>query len=213
MNQSRAARFWVGLCSVAMVAAPLFQAIGMSARPRSASVEWVLANPGANLLYIVAELLAGLFYIPAFAGLVRLIGDRSRWLGYIGGLLALLGVIGFTMLNTLLLGHHILIQGGEAGIAAATALEGSLTVGIAMLLFLPGMVLGLLLLSIGVWRDQRALRPAVGIVWLFIALDMAAPPQVLGFDLPHFVLLVGLGWIALRSGAQQGQAMGAPVQA
>ncbi len=209
MNQSRSARFWNRFCSVAMVLAPLMQAVGMSVRPRSADLAWTLANPGADLIYGVTGIVAALLYFPAYFGLVRLLSDRNRWFGYIGGLLALVGSVGFTMLGTLILASNNLLLGfGEPGKAAAQALRQIPLVGPIYMMFLGGMVLGMIVLTVGIFREHRTLRFPVGIIWAFVAYDMTAPAPILHLDLAHVLLAIGMGWIGIAGPSPSAQAEG-----
>lgn len=198
MNTNRLNRLWTGLCTFGMIAAPLLQSVAMAARPRGVSEAWAVANPGANLLYGLLELIAGLLYIPAFIGLARLIGQRRWLLGFIGSIFGVIGAFGFTMLNTLILvSHGFATTGGAQGLELVKTLQQSAVAGVALLLFLPGMMLGMLLLTIGVFREFKGLRVPAGIVFAFLLADLAAPPQILHLDLPHIILTVGLAWIGV----------------
>ena len=193
----------VGLC---LIIAPLLLLLGDIIHPAGAEGAAGLLNimaehPGRVETASLLTIFSSVFFVPALVGLLYLIRDRGVVLGHIGVGLALIGIVGHAVwagFQVVLLGF---IQSGVDREQLSAILGGGpLNVGfvIVMLMFLGGFFLGLILLSISLWRSRVApLWVAAciiaAIVWFFTPLGTIMPGEIGGA-----LVLIGLGWIGLK---------------
>lgn len=147
-------------------------------------------------------LLAAVLFVPAVVGMVHLTRDRGVVLGHVGGALALLGAVGYACHQMLfvVLGEMARMEGQrEAVISVGKQLDSSATIGIiAMLMFLLSLSLGLILLTIGLYRAR------IVPIWVPICIVLSILPAFVPVDSDYpgyaaFVLLaVGLGAVGVK---------------
>jgi hypothetical protein len=149
----------------------------------------------ANLLALLTQVLLA----PALLGLLHLLKGRGVVLGHIGGGLALAGVFGYV---GVLATEFVLLQMAEGDrqemIALAERVYGSVGFGIFLLMFLFGLLLGLIILSVALWRARIAPIWAAACIALASVLDLVASTSTVAVVLAWTLLLAGLGWIGLK---------------
>lgn len=142
-------------------------------------------------------LLAAILFVPAVVGMVHLLKGRGVILGHVGGALAIIGAVGYACHQMLfvVMGEMARMEGQqEAVISVSKQLDSSVIIGIiAMLMFLLSLSLGLILLTIGLYR--AGIAPIWAPVCVFLSILPAFVP--LDSDYPGYaafaLLAVGLG--------------------
>lgn len=158
-----------GLC---LIAAPLALGLALLLHPgegEAGVVQSIADNPGlieaASLLIILSSVL----FVPALMGILSLVRGRGVALVHIGVGLMLIGVIGHAVWTTFQLVMAALLQSnlGQSQLAAAVEGGGPPPIGlmVALVMFLGGFFLGLLVLAAGLWRSHTVPKwVAVGLV-------------------------------------------------
>lgn len=178
--------------------------------------EWIAPEPGgereaSDVLAAIAEhpgryeaaiflgILAAILLIPALAGLALTIRGRGVLLARLGGMLGVIGAVGFACQNAINIGFLELTAPdgeGEGMVALYEQVRGSAAGLVIELLFIGGLLLGLVLLAAAVWRSAFAPRGAAILILTFIVLDMVLSGQMKGLDVAvHLILAAGLGWV------------------
>ena len=191
------------LAGLALIAAPL---VGFGAAimyPRmtddpNADLTIIASNPDRFLIANLLLLLMQVLLIPAFLGLIHLLRDRSAILGHIGGGLALLGTLGHTAFIGLGLTQLPLATYADRAVVLAVyeQVGRSPVFVILMLAFLIPFFLGILLLSIGLWRARVVPSLVPAFLVLAIVMDFLGP-RAIGFLIASLLFLAGLGWIGV----------------
>jgi hypothetical protein len=141
------------------------------------------------------------FWMASIAVYVLLGRSRSPRLAWTGGALL---VVGFTMLAanigteimTTFLTRQTTITPAEAAQATRTLTSPSATV--MNLLFLIGVVLGIPLTAVSLWRSRAVPRTAAALLVLFLALDLAGESAFAGLSvLAHVIAVIPASWIAV----------------
>ncbi len=152
--------------------------------------------PGLSLASVLAGTLAVPFLLVGLQGVAARLRDAAPRTARAGGLLTLVGTLGFFGLHVLLLANLAAV---DADRAAATAvldhLRESPLVGLVVVLpFLVGMFGGVLTLAVGLLRTRVVPRWAA-VLWLvFLPLDLAVG-QATAVD-PHWLFVLGAVGIA-----------------
>jgi hypothetical protein len=149
-----------------------------------------------------ALLLLGIpFWIASVAVYVMLGRSRSPRLAWTGGVLL---VVGFTMLAanlgteimTSFLARRATITPAEA--AQATQTLASLPATVMNLLFVIGVVLGIPLTAVSLWRSRAVPRTTAALLVAFLALDLAGETaSSLLSVIAHVVAVIPASWIAV----------------
>jgi hypothetical protein len=159
----------------------------------------IAAHPGRYEAAMLLGILAAILLIPALAGLALAIRDRSVLLAWFGGILGVIGAVGFACQNAISLGFLELAAAEGERARMVTLYEGvrGSTAGLVIeLLFIGGLFLGLILLAAAVWRSALAPRAAAILILMFLVLDMVLAGQMKLLDVVvHLVLAAGLGWV------------------
>ncbi len=178
--------------------------------------EWIAPEPGgereaSDVLAAIADhpgryeaamllgILAAILLIPALAGLALTIRDRGVLLAWLGGMFGVIGAVGFACQNTINIGFlELATADGERArmVALYEGVRGSTAGLVIELLFIGGLLLGLVLLAAAVWRSGLAPRAAAILILTFVVLDMMLSGQMRLLDVAvHLVLAAGLGWV------------------
>ncbi len=200
-------RTLAGLC---LIAAPL--AFGGSdvirlsieggAEEGSEQFAAIAANSGPWQLATILNMAGVVLFVPAIFGLMHLMRARSTVLSHVGGGLALIGFLGWAAHNTRYYGFM--------GAASTSEIERGEMVRfirhwmatpdtiVYVLMFLVGSLLGMLLLSIGLYRARVTYRWAAALFALGAALYVVnsftpASESMLAVGVLHALLAVGLG--------------------
>ena len=141
------------------------------------------------------------FWIASIAVYVLLGRNHSPRLAWTGGALL---VVGFTMLAanlgteimTSFLARQATITPAQA--AQATRTLASLPATVMNLLFLIGVVLGIPLTAVSLWRSRAVPRTAAALLVAFLALDLAGESTISTLSvIAHVVAVIPAGWIAV----------------
>ncbi|MGI8457651.1 MAG: hypothetical protein ACR2LI_06030 [Propionibacteriaceae bacterium] len=141
------------------------------------------------------------FWIASVAVYVLLGRSRSPRLAWTGGALL---VVGFTMLAANL-GTEIMTSflARQATIAPAQAAEATRTLAslpatVMNLLFLIGVVVGIPLTAVSLWRSRAVPRTAAALLVVFLALDLAGESTIAALSvIAHVIAVIPAGWIAI----------------
>jgi len=202
-------RTLAGLCLIAAPLVILIQEwiapeIGGEGEARDV-LATIAENPGRYQAAAFLGLLAAILLIPALLGLVRLLSRGKVVLGHVGGALALIGAVGFACNNVFNFLYLQMVEGGaDLGemIALRERVKGSVGLLTIELMFAGGLLLGLVLLAIALWRGRVAPRWASVLIVVFVVADFFLSGNGKVFDLiVHALLVVGLGgfgWSILR---------------
>lgn len=194
-------RTLAGLCLIAAPAAGL--AATVVAPPAALDIgERLTIVAEHSSRFLASNLLAVLmqiFLVPALLGLLHLLKGRGVVLGHIGGGLALAGVFGYM---GVLATEFVLLEMAEGGrremIALAERVYGSVGFGIFLLMFLFGLLLGLIILAVALWRARVVPVWAAACIVLASVLDFVASTSSVAVVLAWILLLIGLGWTGLK---------------
>jgi hypothetical protein len=141
------------------------------------------------------------FWIASIAVYVLLGRSRSPRLAWTGGALL---VVGFTMLAanigteimTTFLARQATITPAQAAQATRTLTSPSATV--MNLLFLIGVVLGIPLTAVSLWRSRAVPRTAAALLVAFLALDLAGESTFSALSvMAHVIAVIPAAWIAV----------------
>jgi len=149
----------------------------------------------ANLLAVLLQILL----VPALLGLLHLLKGRGVVLGHIGGGLALAGVFGYM---GVLATEFVVLQMAQGDrremISLAERVYGSVGFAVFLMMFLFGLLLGLIVLSVALWRARIAPIWAAACIALASVLDLVASTSTVAVVLAWILLLAGLGWIGSK---------------
>jgi hypothetical protein len=158
-------------------------------------LQWIAANPDRANVAKTFDLLATPFLLGTALVYVLLARERSRRLAYAGGILLGCGLVGLTAIQGYETAQFGLAEDGRLDLTTlADAVDDiSIAPAVAMLvLFIPGVLFGLLTLTVALWRSRAVPRGAVALIPAFIVVDIFLQQGVAG----HAISLVGACWIA-----------------
>jgi hypothetical protein len=197
MTQATTAdRLWEKVGGICLIGAPLLVAIGSPFWFSDSTLLWA----GAIQMY------AWLLFIPALLCLARLLQHQAPRLAVVSGTLGIFGSVGGLNFGTF--GAYLWAT-GTAGVDAATVREIQQIADAQLfpILNLPGIFfpISLLVLSIGLFQTRAVPR------WTAILLGIGAISFPLGripdiqvlYHLSDALLLIPLGWIGLRTLAEE----------
>lgn len=166
----------------------------------------IAASPGLWQAAAALNMIGIILFVPAILGLMHLLRERSTVLGHVGGGLALIGFLGWAAHNR---GYY-----GFMGAASTSEIERGQMVGFIehsmmtpntvyyVLMFLVGSLLGMLFLSVGLYRARVTYRWAAALFLLGTVLyDVnsftPASESMLAVGVLHALIAVGLGGTGL----------------
>lgn len=194
-------RTLAGLC---LILAPLLLLVAMLVHGGGGDAGLVRAmaeTPGrvqaGNLLIMLSSVL----FVPALAGLLRLVRGRGVALLHIGVGLALVGVIG----HAVWAGFQIVLLGlAQSGVVDRARMSELISGGppnagfvIVMLAFMIGFFLGLLFLAVGLWRSGAVPRWAAVCLFLIPFSDLVPGGAIVSI-LGPVLGLIGFGAAGLK---------------
>lgn len=193
------------MAGLALILAPLTLMSALAIHPGEGDggfVQTIAENPGRVELSNLLIILSSLLFIPAFAGLLRLVSGRGAVLGHIGVCLAVVGVVG----HAVWAGFQIVLVGlvgsgiGQAQLAAVV--DGGPPPGVGfvaiLLMFLVGFFAGVILLAAGLWRSGAAPKWAVACIAVTPLFDFLPTDNKALFMLGPALAVIGFGAIGLR---------------
>ncbi len=187
----------------ALILAPALEVVESVLSPlvgtsTTADLAAIAAHRDAFAASVLLGLLATILYIPAFLGLAHACLTGSPRLARIGGILAVLSMLGFCGVRML---QAVQLQLVDDGLTRDTAGElidhtGTNPIGLVFLImFLGGTVVGTLALAVSAWRAGLA-KFAAGLLILFPFVDQTLHGH-LGSIVSHVVLLIALIGLAV----------------
>lgn len=149
----------------------------------------------ANVLTIGSIVL----FVPAILLLARVTARRPV-AHYLGGTLAVLGIVGWSGTTALSMADLALATTMEADAAAVAAdrIAAGAGAGIFLALFLFGLFIGLVTLAVGAWRSGVAPAWVPAAVAVAVVLDVLASPNRIAVAVVWLLMTAALGWIGLR---------------
>ena len=192
------------LLCLCLVGAPLAEVIEQLLSPLTggSTADDFAAVSGAPERFaasIAVGMIGTALLLPALLGLARRASDRSPTLGLSAAIVAGVSVLGFAGVRMSQVFELQLATGGLEQADAAREFDaavGSPLGTVVLLAFLGGTVVGVLLLTIALWRSRRAPIGALVLLVLFPFIDFAMPTGI-GTAASHLVLLASFTWICV----------------
>jgi hypothetical protein len=198
---------------VALILAPLFNWAAallttLSTETEAAeTLDQVAAHQTRETLAALSDTFATVFYIGVALTFVHLLTPRApRW-AHISGAMMLAGLAGFAGMHAFEVVQVEMAKSAdrEAMIALWDAIQNSALV-LFVALFIFGMLLGALLMSIGLFATRSVPRVLAALIWVFIAWDAGLSiagieTQVANVIDPHMVIFIAfaaMGVLVLR---------------
>jgi hypothetical protein len=204
LRLSDARNFGRTLTGLALIAGPLFLLIAQVLVPGeetdgAARLARIAENKAVYAVSAVLFLLGSLFLLAASVGLIRLFRASRVTLGQLAGALLLIGSAATVAFYTFgAVEYQMATQADINRAEAAKLLDGqepALAIPI-LVLFVLGIVLGLILLAVAAWRTGILPLPGAAILAAAGILDFFAEGGVIGI-VAFAVTLIGLGWLGL----------------
>lgn len=199
-----------GIC---FVVSAILQTVSLFGPPLAGDVEfldWVIEQPGYTLFFTFNLLAFTILNVPAFVGATHLVRGRGDKLTYVGAITALVGNFFLVILAT-----EALIQRGMATLDRDSMLALLQWIFDTPIYSVPHFLLfllsslGLLLLTIGLFRARRA--PAwliyAGAAHLIAGFLELGPAQAYVQSAVTIALFGGLGWVSLKRPVKAGAAV------
>jgi hypothetical protein len=173
-------RRWVaGISLIGFAAMIVAQDVVGARTPSDAAGQYaaVAAERGGTIVSSVFLLVSSILLVPAVFGVLHLVRERGATLAHIGGALAILGALGHVAVMTYQLALVEMTRVGdrEAMVALIDRLSNSTTVGLVVFPMILAFALGLLILSLALWRARIMQGWAAALVLVAVVLDVAAP--------------------------------------
>jgi hypothetical protein len=204
-------RTLAGLC---LITAPLvfggsdlMRIVVTGGKEGGAQLATIAAKPTLWQAVTLLDLLGIVLFVPAVLGLMHLLRDSSTVLSHVGGGLALIGFLGwachnvafyefFGVASTSEIARGQILQFIGHWVATPSAIAWTL-------MTIVGFLLGMLLLSIGVYRARVVPRWAAGAFFLSMVINILAgfspwSQNIVLLAVVWGLLFVGLGMIGLR---------------
>jgi hypothetical protein len=182
MNVTKTERFRrrvAGISLIGFAAMLLAQDLVGARTPSDAAGQYaaVAAERGGTIVSSMFLLASSIFLVPAVFGILHLIRGRGVTLAHIGGALAILGALGHVAVVTYQLALVEMTRVGdrETMVALIDRLSNSTTVGLIVFPMILAFALGLLTLSIALWRARIVQGWAAALVLVAVILDVGAP--------------------------------------
>lgn len=202
---SRALQVTAGICLIAaglLNGLPQFLVGFLTSGQESFSdqIAWSTSNPILHGLEQTALVVSSLFMPLGLLGIAHVCRFRAPVLTAVATPLVVWGMWGFG--NVLAMGYVSgTVAPGVLGVDVAVRLNDGLlghpgTVATALVPHLLGSLLGLVLLSIAMWRSGSFPRVPVALLILFLVWDFALPPA--GPVDPHLLLVVAWVWLGVH---------------
>lgn len=157
---------------------------------------WIADHPGRAETAKVLDVLAMPFLIGSVVVYVLLGKERSPRQAWIGGVLFGTGLIGLTLIQGWevlaysLVDQEVVNTGKLADVIDGLSSPSAIAV---FALFFSGVLVGLLLTAVSLWRSRAVPRGAVGLLLLFLVVDAFLSRPVEG----HLIGFAAAAWIAL----------------
>ena len=196
---SRIRRVTVG---IVLILAPLVALVGALLGPQftggmEGELAFIAENSNRWLLSNFLNLVGFLLFIPAILGTTHLFRHREVILGHLGAGLAVVGlyfhgaVIGYS-----LVGIPLVESGWENTLAFSEQMYKHLAFTVILMPFLT-FFLGLLLISVAIWRAQAAPLWVPAAIVVGLVSNFAAPREV-SPELMLALFLLSFGWLGVK---------------
>ena len=171
-------------------------------REGSEQLAAIAANSGLWQVATVLNMVGVVLFVPAVLGLMHLLRERSAVLGHLGGGLALIGFLGWAAHNAKYYGFMGAVSTSEINRGEMVRFIEHWVMSpdtiVYVLMFLVGGLLGMLLLSIGLYRARVTYRWAAALFLLGTVLYIVnsftpASENMLAVGVLHALIAVGLG--------------------
>jgi hypothetical protein len=172
----------------AFLAAPSFDTT-------SERLDWIADHPDRAELSKLFDVLAMPFLLGTALVYFLLSRDRSRRLAWAAGIVLALGMVGLTAAQGIETLEFALVTDGRFDLAAVGDLVDNISSPPAIaigVMFLGGVLFGLLLTIVALWRSHAVPRGAVLLIPVFMVTDIALQLPTLA----HAIALIGALWIA-----------------
>jgi hypothetical protein len=161
----------------------------------SERLDWIADHPDRAELSKLFDVLAMPFLLGTALVYFLLSRDRSRRLAWAAGIVLALGMVGLTAAQGIETLEFALVTDGRFDLAAVGDLVDNISSPPAIaigVMFLGGVLFGLLLSIAALWRSRAVPRGAVLLIPVFMVTDIALQLPTLA----HAIALIGAVWIA-----------------
>lgn len=143
----------------------------------------VAAERGGTIASSIFLLVSSILLVPAVFGILHLVRERGVTLAHVGGALAIVGALGHVAVMTYQLALVEMTRAGDrdAMVVLIDRLSNSATVGVIVFPMILAFALGLLTLSVALWRARVVQGWAAALVLLAVILDVGAPEGAPGW--------------------------------
>jgi hypothetical protein len=159
-------------------------------------LRWVAEHPDRANIAKLCDVLAMPFLLGSALVFVLLARERSRRLAYVAGVFLGFGLVGLTIIQGFETMEFGLAQDERVNVTTLAAAVDDVLIppAVAMiLLLLIGGSLGLLSMSVALWRSGAVPRAAAALIALFFVVDFLLQMG----RTAHLIELIGFSWIAL----------------
>lgn len=186
---------------MAMIVAPLLLVASSAlGPPHSASEQLadelphIAANPDRFLAFVLFSLAAQAFLAPAVIGIAHLLRGRRPLLALIGMAVTMLGIFSYAVVHGVQLVQHQMAQASdqEQMTALLWRLQAGIGLKVVFLVFILGLLLGWVILSIGMFATPLVPKAAPVSVLASLILNVATLEL-----LSRFFFLFGLAWLGV----------------
>lgn len=185
-----------------MIVAPLLMlvasALGPSheeSRTLAGPLPSIAASPNRFLAFVLLGLLALGVLVPAVLGVTHVVGTRQPGLAMIGAALLVAGILCSAVVQGIELVQHQMVDEGADRtqmVSLLERLEGGAGLRIVFVVFLVGLMLGWMVMSVGLFRNPSV--PSAVPVLIIASLVVNLAGQELA---SRFLFLAGLGWLGM----------------
>jgi hypothetical protein len=193
-----------GISLIGFAAMILAQDLVGARTPSDAAGQYaaVAAERGGTIASSVFLLVSSILLIPAVFGILHLVRGRGVTLAHIGGALAILGALGHVAVMTYQLALVEMTRAGdrEAMVTLIDRLSNSTTVGVIVFPMILAFALGLLILSLALWRARVVQGWAAALVFVAVAIDIGSPdgaPSVVSIT-KQLLAFAAFAYVGLR---------------
>jgi hypothetical protein len=186
---------------VSMIVAPLLlltsSALGpphRASQQLADELPHIAANPNRFLTFVLVSLVAQALLVPAVMGIAHLLRGRRAILALIGMALTMVGILSYAVVHGVQLVQQQMVHAAdqEQMIALLQRLEAGIGLKAIFLVFILGLFLGWVILSIGMFTTPLVPRAVPISVLASLVLNFA------GLELlSRFFFLVGLAWLGV----------------
>jgi len=187
---------------ISMIVAPLLMlvasALGPSheeSRTLAGPLPTIAVSPNRFLISVILGLLALGVLVPAVLGVAHVVGTRQPRLAMIGAGFLVAGILCSAVVKGIELVQHQMVDEGADRtqmVSLLERLEAGTGLRIVLVVFLSGLMLGWVVLSLGLFRSPSVPRALPGLIIASLVVNVAGEELI-----SRVLFLAGLGWLGI----------------